>query len=62
MALDANVLASLISANMQAIEASYQNGDKSPADAHLALAQAIITHITTSAVVNTSDGATGVIT
>ena len=62
MALNANSLAAIISANMKNIEDAYKNGDKEPNDAHLALAQAIVDHITSSAVVNTSDGATGTIT
>lgn len=62
MALNANVLAQLISSNMQAIQESYQNGDKDPSEAHLVLAQAIVDHIKEAAIVSTSDGATGTIT
>lgn len=62
MALNANTLAALISSQMAAIAESYKNGDKTPEDAHLALATAIVNHIKDNAVVNTSDGATGTIT
>lgn len=62
MALNANTLAALISSQMAAIAESYKNGDKTPEDAHLALATAIVDHIVANAEVSTSDGATGTIT
>lgn len=62
MALNANTLAALISSQMAAIAESYKNGDKTPEDAHLALATAIVDHIVNNAEVTTSDGATGTIT
>jgi hemerythrin-like domain-containing protein len=61
MAMNAQTLASSIAAEMEKIYESYQNGDKDPDDAYLALATAIVNHIQTSAVVSTNDGATGTI-
>ena len=56
MPMSIPVLANLISTQMSAVEQAYKNGEKPPADAHTALATAIITHLLTSAEVNLSTG------
>lgn len=56
MALNAETLANLIKVNINAIEDSFKNGEKSADEAYLAIAQALITHITTDAEVNVTGG------
>lgn len=56
MALDANAMAALVVSKVAQVEASYQNGEKSPDDALKAFCEAIIEHITAASEVKIPSG------
>lgn len=56
MALNAEALASIIKTNISAIEDGYKDGEKSADAAYLAIANAFIEHITSSAEVRVTGG------
>lgn len=56
MPLNANTLASLITQKVKDVEAGYQNGQKDPDEAYIAICEAIVEHIQADAQVVVASG------